>query len=486
MEYNQNEIENFKLKLMQGQSLDDLTDLLNYVIDVQNQKKGTNYKKISAKRLKHYYANINKKYINFEIPKKTGGNRTITAPDKFLKAVQRSINLLLTLFFEPKPASHGFLQNRSIVTNAKNHVNKNYVLNIDLKDFFPSIHFGRIKAVLQLPIFKENDSKHYLFDYGEKFHINFEDIEKHEQYELIILKKLLGLDDDSTDIYLDEDITDIYLKFLNIDKSKFKIQNSFIEISYINGKAQLISKSSDFNDTTSKNILDFIEKKDVSFFTLLKSIKSWDNKKVTITDIDKPFSLQPEFAQIVANFCCFESKLPQGAPTSPIITNIVSQRLDYKLVKLAKEHDCFCTRYADDITFSSDKNLFDEDFMTKLNEIIKSEGFVINDKKTRTQNKAVRQKVTGITVNEKLNLQRTYIRKIRAALSNWEKHGYDKANAKFASYYPQEKGFLRNKTIPPMESVLDGKIMFLGMVRGQEDTLYLKYKNKLSELLKMK
>ena len=89
-------------------------------------------------------------------------------------------------------------------------------------------------------------------------------------------------------------------------------------------------------------------------------------------------------------------------------------------------------------------------------------------------------------VNEKLNLQRSYVKKVRAALSNWEKYGYEKANAKFASYYPQEKGFLRNKTIPPMESVLDGKIMFLGMVRGKEDALYLKYKNQFNELLKTK
>lgn len=372
MQYSQIEIESLKAKLMQGQSLDDLANLVNYVIELQNQKENTNYKPISAKRLKHYYANINKKYINFEIPKKTGGKRTITAPDKFLKKVQRRINLLLTLFFEPKPAAHGFLENRSIVTNAQIHVGKKYVLNVDLKDFFPSIHFGRIKAVLQLPI-------------------------------------------------------------LGIKTNPFQ------------------------------------ENGPINFESFLK------------------FGLTPEFAQIIANFCCFESKLPQGAPTSPIVTNIVSQRLDYKLVKLAKEYHCFYTRYADDITFSCDKNRFKEEFMKKLDDIIKSEGFMMNEKKTRIQNKkAVRQEVTGITVNEKPNLQRSYVRKVRAALSNWENYGYEKANAKFASYYPQEKGFLRNKTIPPMEAVLDGKIMFLGMVRGKEDTLYLKYKNKLNELLKTK
>lgn len=372
MEYSQIEIENFIVKFQQGQTIDDLADLVNYVIKVQNLKEGTNYKPIFANKLKHYYANINQKYIIFEIPKKTGGKRTITAPDKFLKKIQRRINLLLSLFFEPKPAAHGFLENRSIVTNAKIHVGKKYVLNVDLKDFFPSIHFGRIKAVLQLPIF-----------------------------------------------WIKE-----------------------------------------------------------------KELKEWCN--IDIESLSK-FGLKPEFAQIIANFCCFESKLPQGAPTSPIVTNIVSQRLDNKLVKLAKEYHCFYTRYADDITFSCNKNRFKEDFMKKLDDIIKSEGFIINEKKTRIQNKKVtRQEVTGITVNEKLNLQRNYIRKLRATLSNWDKYGYERAKSKFESYYPMEKGFLRNKTIPPMESVLDGKIMFLGMVRGNDDTLYLKYKNKLNELLKTK
>lgn len=71
-------------------------------------------------------------------------------------------------------------------------------------------------------------------------------------------------------------------------------------------------------------------------------------------------------------------------------------------------------------------------------------------------------------------------------LHNWEKHGYEKANAKFAKFYPREKGFLRNKMIPPLESVVSGKVMFLGMVRGKEDILYLKYSNQLKKLIETK
>jgi hypothetical protein len=430
MQYSQIEIDNFKQKLQQGQTLDDLADLVNYVIEVQNQKEGTNFKLVSAKKLKHYYANINDKYVNFEIPKKTGGKRVITAPDKFLKKVQRRINLLLTLFFEPKSAAHGFLEDRSIVTNAKIHVGKKYVLNVDLKDFFPSIHFGRIKAVLQLQILKSRNS-------------------------------LPGK------------------CFTFIDS-----ENQRTVIEYINGKATIKLSNGFFDERNSKTIIEIIETINPSYIDLIKYLSDYD-VKLEISDLNS-FGLKPEFAQIIANFCCYEGKLPQGAPTSPIITNIVSQRLDYKLVKLANEYHCFYTRYADDITFSCDKNRFKEEFLNKLDEAIKSEGFLINEKKSRIQKQFVRQEVTGITVNEKLNLPRSYVRKVRAALHNWEKHGYERANAKFASLYPQEKGFLRNKTIPPMESVLSGKILFLGMIRGKEDTMYLKYKNKLEKLLKSK
>jgi retron-type reverse transcriptase len=464
MQYSQIETDNLKKKLQQGQTLDDLADLVNYVIEVQNQKEGTSYKPISAKQLKHYYANINNKYVNFEIPKKTGGKRTITAPDKFLKKIQRRINLLLTLFFEPKPSAHGFIENRSIITNARLHVGKKYVLNIDLKDFFPSIHFGRINAVLQLPILKTNRDKSYFFDFGEN--------------------KYLKLYKELKEKYEDDVIWETF-KNAGISESFLYEGTTFLRISTLNGIPEIIEKSNDITENEVAFFSNLIEKKDIDFFLALKNLKH-NGIKLTITDIEKPFGLKPEFSKIISNFCCYESKLPQGAPTSPIITNIVSQRLDYKIVKLAKEYQCFYTRYADDITFSFYEYGLNLEFLSKLEEIINSEGFLINQKKSRVQKKSIRQEVTGITVNEKLNLPRSYVRKVRAALHNWEKQGYERANAKFATLYPQEKGFLRNKTIPPMESVLSGKILFLGMVRGKEDTMYLKYKNKLEELLKSK
>jgi len=94
-----------------------------------------------------------KKYIKFEIPKKNGKKRTIKAPTEKLKHLQRRLADLLNECFDQitkesnkKSLSHGFRRNHSIVTNAKNHKNKRYVFNVDLKDFFPSINFGRVRG----------------------------------------------------------------------------------------------------------------------------------------------------------------------------------------------------------------------------------------------------------------------------------------------------------------------------------------------------
>lgn len=92
------------------------------------------------------------KYIEFEIPKKNGEKRSIKAPEERLKHLQGRLADILNKCFEEscglskhkKSLSHGFRYKHSIVTNAINHRNKRYVFNIDLKDFFPSINFGRV------------------------------------------------------------------------------------------------------------------------------------------------------------------------------------------------------------------------------------------------------------------------------------------------------------------------------------------------------
>ena len=188
-------------------------------------------------------------------------------------------------------------------------------------------------------------------------------------------------------------------------------------------------------------------------------------------------------AFLITNLCCENGVLPQGAPTSPTLTNLVCQRLDRKLYKLSKQNSATYTRYADDITFSSNKAIFTEKFKAEINKIIVEEGYSQNPAKERLQNTAVRQEVTGVIVNQKLNVTREYLRELDLRLKIWSKYGYSDAQSKFEAQYKNEKGFLRNKgIIPPMENVLWGKIQFLGMVRGQNDVVYLRfcdiYKNK--------
>ena len=135
------------------------------------------------------------------------------------------------------------------------------------------------------------------------------------------------------------------------------------------------------------------------------------------------------------------------------------------------------------ITFSSNKAIFTEKFKAEINKIIVEEGYSQNPAKERLQNNAVRQEVTGVIVNQKLNVTREYLRELDLRLKIWSKYGYSDAQSKFEAQYKNEKGFLRNKgIIPPMENVLWGKIQFLGMVRGQNDVIYLRfcdiYKNK--------
>lgn len=188
----------------------------------------------------------------------------------------------------------------------------------------------------------------------------------------------------------------------------------------------------------------------------------------------KPFSLEKKAAYYITKLCCHQGSLPQGAPTSPILTNALCQRMDRRFMELARLGGFNYSRYADDITFSSNYPIFSDSMCNLMKEIINEEGYASNAKKERLQTKKGKQEVTGLTVNEKVNVNRTYIRNLRAMLHNWTSKGYQKASADFARYYIQEKGFSRNKgVIPPFESVVSGKLEFLGMVRGKDDTIFL-------------
>jgi RNA-directed DNA polymerase len=216
-----------------------------------------------------------------------------------------------------------------------------------------------------------------------------------------------------------------------------------------------------------------------------------------------PFNLNHErepLAFLIANLCCTTLEvermadgimekqqrpvLPQGAPTSPVLTNIVCQKLDSRLTGLAKRFNVNYSRYADDITFSSMHNVYqaNSDFRQELGKIIASQNFLINDKKTRLQKKGFRQETTGLIVNDKVNVHRRYVKQIRMWLYFWEKYGYRKAEQIFLRDYAKDKGHVK-KGKPGMINVISGKLEFLKMVRGHQDDQYLKLERRLNKLI---
>ncbi|MRX56500.1 trypsin-like serine protease [Bacillus idriensis] len=296
-------------------------------------------------------------YITFKIKKKNGNDRTIHAPNKNLSILQKKFSYILSLVYNNHLSAHGFIKDRSIVSNATQHIKQRYVLNFDLEDYFENINFGRVRAMFI----------HY-------------------------------------------------------------------------------------------------------------------------------FGFNEAVASTLSNICCHhDGFLPQGAATSPAISNILSFKLDKDLTKLARKHHCIYSRYADDITFSTKKNQFPKDIAfienssvqlsNEVIKIVKGNGFFINENKTRLNNNKEHLSVTGITVNEKLNVERTYIRKIRSILHCIEKNIDDIEVAK--TMFNEKYKFRQRKENknPDMFDVLRGMISYVGQVKGKEDEVFLKLANRYNRAI---
>lgn len=211
-----------------------------------------------------------------------------------------------------------------------------------------------------------------------------------------------------------------------------------------------------------------------------------------------PFDMAPAAATVVAQIVTFRNGLPQGAPTSPSLSNFIATALDRKLLRLARQHRLAYSRYADDITFSTDASLFPPAVAVReesapgtyrvtagdaLVAAIEASGFRINERKVRLQGRGVRQSVTGITVNTRLNVDRERVRKVRAMLHAWDKFGLSAAAAEHVSRYrsgapPRGEGGVEKV----FRNVVYGNLSFVKMVRGADDPVFLKLCAKLLEL----
>ncbi len=253
----------------------------------------------------HRFVSKSSHYIRYAIPKKSGGVRKISAPQPRLKTVQRSILDELFSKLSVSEYAHGFLNQKSILTNATPHIKADLVVNMDLKDFFPTLDYKRINGLI----------------------------------------RKLG--------FSDQIATVLSLICTEPVEEKVKIDG---EIFYVNQG---------------------------------------------------------------------ERVLPQGAPTSPMLTNVICFRLDQRMAGIARKLGFTYTRYADDMTFSGDEasrqNI--KKLMWQTKAVIKDEGFNIHPKKTKIMSTGNRKEVTGIVVNEKTSIEKSKLKSFRALLYQIEKDG---------------------------------------------------------------
>lgn len=129
------------------------------------------------------------------------------------------------------------------------------------------------------------------------------------------------------------------------------------------------------------------------------------------------FQLSDKLSIIIANLVCYNGTLPQGAPTSPIITNLMCRSFDRQVLNLAKKYKLHYTRYVDDLTFSTNNKSFTDEyeiFFAKLQTLCDKYGFPINQNKIKFQSNQSQQVVTGLCVNKKVNTINSYFKSTRA------------------------------------------------------------------------
>lgn len=266
-------------------------------------------------------------YHRWGIPKKTGGVRAISAPKKRLATAQRWVLTQILEKLKVDDNAHGFVVQRSVVTNARPHVKKAVVVNLDLKDFFPTITFRRVKGLFQ-------------------------------------------------------------------------------RVGYSSAVSTILALLCT-EPPRSEAIL--------------------DGKKLWVALGDR--------------------QLPQGACTSPAVTNVLCRRLDRRLGGVAKGLGFTYTRYADDLSFSGDDAEQAKIVIARARSILEDEGFALNPDKTRVMRPGRRQEVTGVVVNEKTSVSRREVKELRAILHNCAKTGLTAQNREnhpdFAAYLTGRVAWVR-------------------------------------------
>jgi RNA-directed DNA polymerase len=190
------------------------------------------------------------------------------------------------------------------------------------------------------------------------------------------------------------------------------------------------------------------------------------------------FGYNEQIATALTLLTTLNGALPTGAPTSPAISNFACLDLDKLLNIHAIAHSIDYTRYADDLTFSSNQ-AFTDDIRNGISHIIQDCGFIINEKKVRLVTSNRKQTVTGLTVNETVNVDRKLLKQVRAMLHDLETNGWDKAAQKHLKLtnLPDKlhRAMFMNKLV--------GYINFIGQIKGTTNKGFTSLNNKLVQIL---
>jgi RNA-directed DNA polymerase len=273
-------------------------------------------------------------YVDFEVPKKAGGTRRLSAPHRSMASAQRWVFGRIVALLPAEPEAHGFLPGRSILSNASAHAGKAVVVNLDLEGFFPGIGYPRVRSVFRRAGYSPASAT------------------------------ILGL------------------------------------LCTECPRRQVVYDGTTYHVATGPR------------------------------------------------------GLPQGACTSPGLSNQVARRLDRRLAGLAARLGATYTRYADDLTFSGDEALNPKVgyLMARVRHLAGAEGFVVNESKTRVLRRNVAQVVTGLVVNDRPGVPRAEVRRLRALLHRARLEGLDAQNR---DGHPDFRAWLR------------GKIAYVGMARPE-------------------
>lgn len=197
-------------------------------------------------------------------------------------------------------------------------------------------------------------------------------------------------------------------------------------------------------------------------------------KAVSIYQLFRKFGYHQSVSMMLTKLCTLKNSLPQGAPTSPMLSNLVFYELDKKIFRYCQARNIRYTRYADDMTFSG-KSFSVSHLITYIRMVVGTKHYKLNDEKTNVMKKGCCQKVTGVVVNDKLQVSKSYRDKVRQEVYYCIKYGV-------ASH--MRKISLPNWITSPTICLhhLLGKVNFVLQI-NPNDKKFLEYRKSLHDLL---